>query len=196
MPSPSLTIDLVRHMKAKDRAKWTQDQDERPLTRLGRQQADVHAAAMAEGEKIVAIYASPALRCRETIAPLADLLSLETIIEPSLRETGGYASPKGWEGFDFGPDGHGDNPTGPAIAAGQGLAAIERLRSRHRDGGRIVACSHGDTIPMIVTALAAFTDAPLPAPLRGFGGWYRLHFAKDHVVIQRFEPPPGFPVGK
>ncbi|HEX5142147.1 MAG TPA: histidine phosphatase family protein [Dehalococcoidia bacterium] len=196
MSRPSLTIDLVRHMKAKDRSKWTQDQDERPLTRLGRQQADVHAAAMAEGEKIVAIYASPALRCRETIAPLADLLSLETIIEPSLRETGGYASPAGWDGFDYGPGGHGDNPIGPAMAAGQGLAAIERLRSRHRDGGRIVACSHGDTIPMMVTSLAAFAGTPLPPPLWGFGGWYRLRFEEAKVSIERFEPPPGFPIEK
>jgi 8-oxo-dGTP diphosphatase len=181
-------------MKAKNRAKWTGDQDERPLTRLGRQQADVHAATMLEGEEIAAIYCSPALRCRETIAPLAHRLGLDVVVEPLLRETAGYAAPAGWEGFDFGLEGRGDNPVGPAMAAGQGLAAIETLRSRHKAGGRIVACSHGDTIPMMVTGLAAFAAVALPAPLWGFGGWYRLRFDGTSVSIERCDPPATFPL--
>ena len=44
-----LTIDLVRHMKAKNRQKWTAPQDERPLSKLGLRQAKFHADAMLEG---------------------------------------------------------------------------------------------------------------------------------------------------
>ena len=58
-------IDLVPHMDAGDRNVWQGDQDERPLTDLGWEQARAQAEALA-GEKIDALYTSPALRARQT----------------------------------------------------------------------------------------------------------------------------------
>jgi len=188
-----LTIDLVRHMKAKNRSKWTSSQDERPLSKLGLRQAAFHAAALLEGDAIVAIYSSPALRCRTTIRPVAERLGIEVQIEPLLAETGGYPEPAGWAGFNFGIDRKdSSNPMGPAFWTGRGLAFVNTVREAYPDGGRIVACSHGDTIPLIVASLAGLHGLDPPSPLWGFGGWYRIRLEGDNATIETIEPPEGF----
>jgi 8-oxo-dGTP diphosphatase len=188
-----VTIDLVRHMKAKNRRKWTGPQDERPLSRLGLRQACIQAAAMLEGEPIDAIYSSPAIRCRTTIAPIAERLGIEIQIDPLLAETDGYPEPAGWAGFNFGMDREASgNPMGPAYWTGRGLAFVNKMRESHPDGGRIVACSHGDTIPLIVASLAGLHALDPPPPLWSFGGWYRIRFDGEATTIQTIEPPAGF----
>ncbi len=188
-----LTIDLVRHMKAKNRRKWTAPQDERPLSKLGLRQASFHAAAMLEGDPIVAIYSSPAVRCRTTIRPVAERLGIEVQIDQLLAETDGYAEPAGWAGFNFGMDREASgNPMGPAYWTGRGLAFVNKVREACPDGGRIVACSHGDTIPLIVASLAGIYGLVPPPPLWGFGGWYRIRLEGDTATIETIEPPTGF----
>src|SRR5688500_10314549 len=180
-------------MKAKNRQKWTAPQDERPLTKLGLRQAALHADAMLRGEPITAIYSSPALRCRATIGPVAERLGIEIQSEPLLAESDGYPEPAGWAGFNFDMDREDSgNPMGPAYWTGRGFAFVNKLREAHPDGGRIVACSHGDTIPLIVTSLAGLHGIEPPLPLWGFGGWYRIKLDDNHVSIERFEPPDGF----
>ena len=164
-----LIIDLIRHMKAKNTAKWTDDDFERPLNKLGRRQAEVHANAMAEGDPIVAVYSSPALRCRETVRPLTERLDLPLLIEPMLGEMPRLL-PRGAE-----------NPL------------LSVLREAHPDGGRVVVCSHADTIPALLHSLGAARDDDLPVQLKGFGGWYRVRVTGIDVSIERFEPPAGFP---
>jgi 8-oxo-dGTP diphosphatase len=192
MPQP-LVLDLVRHMKARNRQKWAGSNDERPLTKRGLRQAEAQAAAMAMGDSIAGLYCSPAMRCRQTIAPLAERLGLDVTIEPLLAETEGYRWPPGWEGFDFGPGAGTGNPIGAAYATGRGLAFVSRLQAENPEGGRFVACSHGDTIPVTVAALGAAHGVHLPPPLWGFGGWYRIRFDGGSVSIERFEAPEEFP---
>jgi len=191
-----LTIDLVRHMKAKNRRKWTARQDERPLSKLGLRQAAFHADTMLQGETIAAIYSSPAIRCQTTIGPVAERLGIEIQIEPLLAETEGYLEPAGWAGWNFGMDREDSgNPMGPAFWTGRGLAFVEKMHAVHPEGGRIVACSHGDTIPLIVTSLAGMYGIEPPRPLMGvggFGGWYRIRFEGEPMTIQTVEPPKGF----
>jgi broad specificity phosphatase PhoE len=166
-----LIIDLVRHMKARNAAKWGEADDARPLSKLGQRQAGVHAVAMAAGEPIVALYCSPAQRCRETIRPLARRLGLEVQIEPMLADTRLFALlPVGVE-----------NPL------------LGMWQDAHPEGGRIVACSHGDTIPAFLESLNAEDDNALPALLKGFGGWYRVRVSGDVVRIEHVEAPEGFP---
>jgi len=180
-------------MKAKNRRKWTAPHDERPLSKLGLRQAAFHAHAMLESEPIAAIYSSPAIRCRTTIGPLAERAGIEVQIESLLAETDGYPEPSGWAGFDFGMDREGSgNPMGPAYWSGRGLSFVNKVREAHPAGGRIVACSHGDTIPLIVASLAGAYGVQPPSPLWGFGGWYRLRLDGDTVSINRFDPPEGF----
>ena len=166
-----LVIDLVRHMKARDRSKWGEDDNERPLSKLGLRQAEMHAGMMCAGEPIAAIYSSPALRCRQTAEPLARLTGLEVQIEPLLAETRLLAR------LPIGVD----NPL------------LWRLKEAHRDGGRVVACSHGDLIPAFLYSLHTTSPVSLPGTLSGFGGWYRVRVDGLDVSIERFDPPAGFP---
>jgi 8-oxo-dGTP diphosphatase len=78
---PALTIELVTHMDAGDRRLWTGDQDVRPLSELGRGQAARVAEALAVGP-IDGLYSSPALRCRQTLQPLAARFGLPVVVVP------------------------------------------------------------------------------------------------------------------
>jgi 8-oxo-dGTP diphosphatase len=166
-----LIIDLVRHMKAKNRAKWTEDDLDRPLSKLGRLQAEMHAGVMAEHEPIVALYTSPALRCRQTLRPLAELLGLELRIEPLLAETHRFAS----------------------LPIGAVNPLLSMLQGAHRDGGRVVACSHADTIPAFIDSLKGRTLEGSPTLIKGFGGWYRVRVTGDSVDVEHVEAPDGLP---
>ena len=92
-----LRIELVAHMDAGDRHRWTGHQDERPLSELGRRQAAVMAEAL-EVEPIEALCGSPALRCRQTLEPLAERFGLPITVLAELRETDDFAPPPGWAG--------------------------------------------------------------------------------------------------
>jgi broad specificity phosphatase PhoE len=68
-------VHLVRHAKAKNRAKWTEPDDLRPLTKRGRREA----AALAERlrtEELARLVSSPFTRCVQTLEPLAQALDL------------------------------------------------------------------------------------------------------------------------
>lgn len=62
---------LVRHAKAGDRATWTGDDLSRPLSKTGRRQAEALVGALSTAV-IERILSSPAIRCLETVRPLAD----------------------------------------------------------------------------------------------------------------------------
>jgi 8-oxo-dGTP diphosphatase len=170
MPA-DLILDLVRHMKARNRRKWQGSDDERPLTKLGLRQAEAQAAAMVEGEPIVAVYSSPALRCRQTVEPLAQRLGIDVRIEPLLAETRRLA----------------------LVPAGAESPLLALLREAHPGGGRVVACSHADTIPAFLASLGVETVFVLPPVLDGFGGWYRVVVSGDRVSIEEFPAPMAFP---
>ncbi len=64
-----LVVELVPHCSAVAREGWAGDHDDRPLTEQGHRQAAALAAALGTG--IDAVYASPALRCRQSVMPVA-----------------------------------------------------------------------------------------------------------------------------
>jgi 8-oxo-dGTP diphosphatase len=85
-PPESLLV-LVRHAKAGSRNKWDGDDALRPLSGSGRKQAD-------EVAELLALFgpdrigAAPPVRCRDTVAPLAQALGLGITDEPLLGEDG------------------------------------------------------------------------------------------------------------
>jgi 8-oxo-dGTP diphosphatase len=161
----------MRHMKARNRHKWGEDDFERPLSKLGLEQADAQTGAIVHGEAIDALYASPALRCRQTLEPLARRLGLLVCAEPLLAQTRLLLSlPLGVE-----------NPL------------LARFQADWPAGGRIVACSHGDTIPAFLDSLQPDAHGLRRPELQGFGGWYRARIEGQAVTIERHEPPAGFP---
>ncbi len=176
----TLTIDLVAHMDAGDRTKWQGNQNERPLTELGRQQALAIADALS-AEPADALYSSPALRCRESLEPLAERLGLPVATLPELGEEN-WRNPEGWE--------QGSHEM--AFAAGKAFDGIGKLQALHTDG-RIVTCSHGHIIPALVAYLIGVHGLPAVPQITQRGHWYRLRFSDERVDIERKEAAQGFP---
>ncbi len=80
-----MTLLLVRHADAGDRAAWTGDDRQRPLSATGRRQSEALAALHAD-RPIAAVLSSPARRCVQTVEPLAGALDLRVEEEDALAE--------------------------------------------------------------------------------------------------------------
>ncbi len=87
-----MTVYLVRHAKAGDREEWTASDHLRPLSRPGRRQAEGLVklfVKLFEDRPPGRILSSPALRCVETVAPLARACGLEVEETEALAEGAG-----------------------------------------------------------------------------------------------------------
>jgi broad specificity phosphatase PhoE len=80
-----VTIYLVRHVKAGERATWNGDDRLRPVSKTGQRQAHqlVDALSDASFERIVS---SPYLRCIESLGPLASVRMLAIELSDALAE--------------------------------------------------------------------------------------------------------------
>jgi 8-oxo-dGTP diphosphatase len=87
MPGAEATSYLVRHAKAGSRERWTEPDQNRPLTEAGRVQATALIGLI--GREVTIVQSSPYLRCMETVAPLAAALGLQVEEEPALAEGAG-----------------------------------------------------------------------------------------------------------
>lgn len=83
-----MSIFLVRHGSAGDRGRWRLDDKQRPLDEKGRVQAQRIADFFAE-HTVRAVWSSPAIRCSETVEPLAAAHCLAVQIRPELYEGAG-----------------------------------------------------------------------------------------------------------
>ena len=81
---------LIRHAKAGDRRKWTEDDRLRPLSSTGRRQAEALARAFG-GLAVGRIMSSPYVRCEQTVKPLA----LDRGLPLELTETLAEGAPLG-----------------------------------------------------------------------------------------------------
>ncbi len=70
------TFYFVRHAKAGSRSHWTGDDRKRPLSKKGVQQA----------EELITTFATPYLRCMQTVEPIARAHKLKVQAEPGLGE--------------------------------------------------------------------------------------------------------------
>jgi broad specificity phosphatase PhoE len=82
---PSLNLYLVRHAKAGSRSAWDGRDEERPLSKAGRRQAAALAKLLRD-EPVGHIVSSPYVRCRETVAPVAERLGLPVEDADALSE--------------------------------------------------------------------------------------------------------------
>jgi 8-oxo-dGTP diphosphatase len=176
MLDSDLTVVLVPHCASVSRDGWTGDHHDRPLSDAGREQA--RALAQRIGPDIDAIYSSPALRCRETVQPLSAAAGLPVGELSELYEAVGFREPAAWVDGVYAPMGE---AVAGAWIAGRALGGLARL-SRRYPGGRVVACSHGDVIPVLLSLLAGAYGTPVPAVV-GRGGWYTLEFAREGLAV-------------
>ncbi len=123
-----VSLLLVRHGRAGDRNTFDGPDELRPLDGKGRRQAQRLAEALRwfsadEG------CSAPALRCRQTVEPLAERMGLDVRCAPELGEEGFAADPQA------------------------GLTLVERLLARRDRPGVTVVCSQGGVIPSVLQAL-------------------------------------------
>jgi broad specificity phosphatase PhoE len=81
-----LSLDIFIHVDAVDRKEWQGAPDDRPLTDLGRQQAE-RIAEQLGAEPLQAIYSSLALRCRASLEPLSRRVGLPVVVLPEFQDT-------------------------------------------------------------------------------------------------------------
>jgi 8-oxo-dGTP diphosphatase len=165
---PFSLVALVRHAKAGSRSQWDGDDALRPLSGSGQEQAwrlDGLLGLFGPDRVVTA----PPVRCRDSVAPLADRLGLPITEEPLLGESGYQEDPAA------------------------GLAGVRAIAGVP---GVTVACSQGGVIPHIVGALAA--GAGLPGvdpddvPARKGSTWL-LTFGPDATLrgADYYEHPTG-----
>jgi 8-oxo-dGTP diphosphatase len=119
-------LALVRHAKARPRDRWKDDDQLRPLTPAGAQQAVTIAGVLA-AYGIARLVTSPSVRCSATLEPYAARAGLRLHVKAGLSEEG-YAAD-------------------PALAG-------RHLRALLRRGTPAAVCSHGPVLPDLLGRLA------------------------------------------
>jgi broad specificity phosphatase PhoE len=156
------TIYLARHGESDWNAENRfQGHTDRPLTELGRRQAELLAGEVA-GLPLAAVYTSPLRRCAETAEIVAGTLGVEPILEPALCEVdvGSWAGltraeveerfPAGFRSWIAGGNGWEDGETYEQMSE-RVLAALRAIAGRHPND-QVLVVSHGGPIRAIHAA--------------------------------------------
>ena len=153
-----MTLYFVRHAKAGKRGRGPANDLDRPLDDRGAEQARAVIQLIGH-EPIEAIYSSPALRCVQTVEPLADKLGLEVIATDSLLE--GQSAD----------------------------AAVTHARELARSRTVAALCSHGDIIPDAIQTLAREGMAIIGPRAWAKGSTWQLNVRGGDIVSARFLGP-------
>ena len=80
-----VAVLLIRHAVALPRSGWDDDDDLRPLTKRGREQADALVKQLSKYQ-VDQVLSSPSVRCVDTVAPLARRRKLRVVTDKRLAE--------------------------------------------------------------------------------------------------------------
>jgi phosphohistidine phosphatase SixA len=142
---------VVRHARAGRRSAWEGDDAARPLSARGRTQADALVPLLA-GYRPRRILSSPAVRCFETVRPLADALGLPIESVGELAEGNGPASLHllhRMAGETAVLSSHGDVAAEVLDVLTPGLTKKDRHKLRLLKGEVWVIQSTGDTLAIV-----------------------------------------------
>ncbi|MCI1641504.1 MAG: NUDIX domain-containing protein [Actinomyces sp.] len=137
-------VALLRHAKAVSRSSWEGDEAERPLTRLGVQQA-IDLIDMLSAFGVEQIVSSPWLRCASTVGPYATAAGLAVDARPELTEDAAASDPL------------------PASRVMEQLASGAPAP--------VVVCAHRPTLPVLMEPLAACAPTRVQADLPRESPW-------------------------
>ncbi|MGQ4596764.1 NUDIX domain-containing protein [Nocardia sp. R6R-6] len=154
LPARTSTLLLVRHASAGRRGRFNGPDEQRPLDREGKRQAQAlvpNLLAFGASE----IYSADPLRCVQTMQPLAEQLGAEIAIEPLFSEQGFAADP---------------------------APARERLRNLVSDKAVRVICSQGKVVPDLLGRLAEQDGIGLPSARNRKGSVWVLSFVGRRLV--------------
>lgn len=153
-----MALYLVRHAVAVGRSSWHHADEKRPLTPKGHRQAQA-LLRLFEGTDVRRILSSPAVRCHDTVAPLAQARRVEIKLTPELAE------------------GHGVRK------------AHEALMDLADKKGDSVLCSHGDLIPELLRRLTRDGVRLESDMQYAKGSTWELQVEDDAVVRGLYHPP-------
>ncbi len=155
------TVLLVRHATAGRKDTWDDDDALRPLDDRGRRQAECLADLLpAYGP--VRVVSAPAVRCRSTVAPLAQRLGLPVEVDEA-----------------FGEDAYDSQPE-------RALARLQELAARP---GASVVCSQSTVVPGLVQALAVPAGIDVGRPRARKGSLWALSLREGRLVDADHVPP-------
>jgi 2,3-bisphosphoglycerate-dependent phosphoglycerate mutase len=172
---PALTVLLVRHAEPVTPGTAGYDEFTRPLTAKGMRDAERLSETLA-AMRIDGAYASPYIRARQTIEPIARArgLTIETVDDLRERLLSAVDMQdwrahlrKSWADFDYAAAG-GESGR---VAQARVMRVLETIASRHR-GGTVILASHGNLIALALHAVMAGVDyefwesIPTPAVFR------------------------------
>lgn len=162
------TIYLIRHAKAESRERWESGDLERPLTKRGLEQSRLISSHLADldGRHPSRVLSSPAVRCRQTVAPLAAASDLEVVETAWLSEG-----------------------SKPDYAFEQLRRLAARLDPPSGVGGPIAACTHGDIIWGILERLGMLGVEIGPQPDAPKGCVWTVASTSAGVISASFYQP-------
>jgi len=178
----SLTVEIFFHMDAASGRDWAGDPEERPLTELGRRQADRIAEELGT-QPVNAVFATPNVRCRQSVEPIAKRFGLEVQDVPRFAD-------------ELDLRAQGANPLASAYLAGAAASDLDRIGTT-LPNGRVVICSNGgDIVPGLMAYLAGRAkQSPIPKKLDSLrGGVYEVVFEGEKAMVSQREASPDFPV--
>lgn len=158
-----MTLYLIRHAHAGSRSAWDADDMDRPLSQRGGQQA-LHLCGLLAKASPVAVWSSPAVRCVQTVEPVATAHGLTVGIEPLLAE-----------GLD----------------AGRAISLLVD-GAASAGPGDVVACSHGDLIPRAMGLLVSDglrLEGPEGPAMSKKGSMWAIEVTDRRAVSARYHPP-------
>lgn len=171
-PAGLSTVVFVRHARAGHREAFPGPDSARPLDGKGRRQAAALAAQLRPFAP-VAVHSAPLERCRSTVAPLADSLSLPITDEPALSE-----------------EAYRDDP---ARARRRLVELAEQIPIRpgaDLHTGSLVACSQGGVIPGVVKSLAGRSHVTMPTTGTPKAAYWVLSFDGNRLIQADRYPAP------
>lgn len=160
-PDTSALI-LLRHAKSLPREEWSGDDGDRPLDHSGQRQAR-RMLPVYLPYQVDEIHSSDAMRCLETVEPIARSLQVDIIISEDLGE---YR--------------HVPNVD----------AALEYVQDLIDSGDSVLVCSHNPILPMMLRKLIGKrTFKELDAKLNPGEAWVLHHREGDIVAIDWIAAP-------
>ncbi len=156
-----MLIVVVRHGQAEPKKGWTGPDDDRPLVPRGHRQADLLDKVI-DGDPPSRIVSSPALRCVQTVQPLADRHGVAVEVDA------GLATDAGRDAVDL----------------------CYRLATVDGPDDNIVLCTHREVLVDLLPRLSKDFGRELGhRPPGAKGGAWLLRFEGEQLLKVDYRPP-------
>ena len=153
---------LLRHAKAVTRDEWQGDDDDRPLDSLGQNQAN-RLLALYQVYNLEQIHTSDAVRCYDTVNPMAKGLGIKLEVTGKLSENT-YKKDKE-KAFDYAKD-------------------------LIKEDARILLCSHNPILPKMLNKLTKKSDVDADeGKLSPADAWVIHRNGREIIQIDRIDAP-------